>query len=140
MTQRIIKKLSANDVGETGAHQAGILVPKQAEILSFFPVLDARTKNPRMTLVIREKLDDTRWEFNFIYYNNRLFGGTRNEYRLTCMTKYLRAAGAAIGDDLEFSKDANGSICVELVCKDAVPAVGNGSVLVLGGGWKIINV
>ncbi len=89
MSRKISKKLSANDVGTTGAHQAGILVPKEKAILSFFPSLDPSVKNPRMTLVVRELKDGTRWEFNFIYYNNRLFGGTRNEYRLTCMTQYL---------------------------------------------------
>ena len=29
----ISKELSANDVGETGGHQAGILVPKERKIL-----------------------------------------------------------------------------------------------------------
>ena len=38
----ISKILSANDTGETGGHQAGILVPKQEEILSFFPPLERR--------------------------------------------------------------------------------------------------
>ena len=90
-TAQITKTLSANDVGETGGHQAGILVPKEREILSFFPSLNPRDKNPRVTLVFREPDGITRWDFNFIYYNNRFFGGTRNEYRLTCMTKYFRA-------------------------------------------------
>jgi len=38
MTQaRYAKLLSANDTGETGGHQAGILVPKSdAELLAFF--------------------------------------------------------------------------------------------------------
>lgn len=141
MNMKISKRLSANDVGTTGGHQAGILVPKADEILSFFPSLDAGVKNPRMTLVVRETRDGSRWEFNFIYYNNAFSGGTRNEYRLTCMTKYLRAIDAKVGDDLVFSKDENGSIFV-----DCVRSVGNQAtvnvegILVLGGGWKIINI
>jgi len=140
MSTKISKKLSANDVGTTGGHQAGILVPKDKAILSFFPSLDAKVKNPRMTLVVRESKDGTRWKFNFIYYNNKLFGGTRNEYRLTCMTQYLRAIDSRVGDDLVFSKDENGSIHVDCVRAEGRKATMNDQgVLVLGGGWKIIK-
>lgn len=134
----VSKKLSANDVGTTGGHQAGILVPKRPEILTFFPSLDPRIKNPRLTLVVREMNVRTRWEFNFIYYNNALFGGTRNEYRLTCMTQYLRAIDAKELDELLFSKDESGSIFVECVRANRL-ALHEDGVLVLGGGWKIIN-
>ena len=97
--QRIVKVLSANDTGETGGHQAGILVPKDPMLLSFFPKLDAGIYNPRVHLRF---VDDggTFWEFAFIYYNNALFDGTRNEYRLTRMTKYIRQAGLAVGDEV----------------------------------------
>ena len=140
MSSKISKRLSANDVGSTGGHQAGILVPKENEILSFFPTLDGKTKNPRLSMVVREAGDGTRWVFNFIYYNNKLFGGTRNEYRLTCMTKYLRAIDAKEGDDLVLSKDENGSLIVECVRAVLNKAMLNDQgVLVLGGGWKIIN-
>ena len=79
---RITKVLSANDVGDTGAHQAGMLVPKEVAVLAFFPALNPREKNPRCSLNFRDDWQD-RWTFAFIYYNNRFFGGTRNEYRLT---------------------------------------------------------
>lgn len=98
MIPQIVEKiLSANDTGETGGHQAGILVPKDASILSFFPHLDASIKNPRVVLHV---VDDTgrEWTFNFIYYNNRVFGGTRNEYRLTGMTAYFREFNLKAGD------------------------------------------
>lgn len=139
MTETILKKLSANDVGLTGAHQAGILVPKQEEILSFFPVLDSMMRNPRATLVMRERADGTRWEFNFIYYNNKRFGGTRNEYRLTCMTNYLRAISARLGDELRFTKDENASYNIELIRSGGDVSCMQGETLVLSGGWKIIN-
>jgi hypothetical protein len=76
----IEKTLSANDTGETGAHQAGICVPKNREILGFFPQLDVKVKNPRVPVDV---IDDAgrEWTFAFIYYNNRRFGGTRNEYQ-----------------------------------------------------------
>lgn len=41
---QIRKTLSANDVGATGAHQAGILIPKNPKILAFFPSLDKSVK------------------------------------------------------------------------------------------------
>ena len=140
MTTVISKKLSANDIGANGAHQAGVLVPKSKDILSFFPTLNTAIKNPRMTLLVRELADGTKWEFNFIYYNNVQFGGTRNEYRLTCMTKYLRSIDAKVGDELTFSKDENGSIFVDYIRKNNTSAqVNDDGVLVLSGGWKIIN-
>src|SRR5437762_12218344 len=88
----IAKHLSANDTGDTGGHQAGILIPKIPSILAFFPKVDSSLLNPRHFLVFYD-VEDSRWEFSFIYYNNALFGGTRNEYRLTRMTAYLRNSG-----------------------------------------------
>ena len=136
---QITKTLSANDVGETGGHQAGILVPKDLEILSFFPVLNSKEKNPRVTLVFREEDGITRWDFNFIYYNNRFFGGTRNEYRLTCMTQYLRARNAKVGDHVVLSKCSEGRHTVELK-RANVAAMMQDDVLVLSGGWKVIKI
>jgi hypothetical protein len=137
---QVTKELSANDIGATGTHQAGILVPKAPEILSFFPTLNRRSKNPRAALVVREKRDGTRWIFNFIYYNNAFFGGTRNEYRLTCMTKYLRATGARVGDELVFSKNEEASILVDLQRSRSPASVDELGTLVLGSGWRIINI
>ncbi len=138
-TSQITKTLTANDVGETGGHQAGILVPKEREILSFFPALNPREKNPRVTLAFREPDEITRWDFNFIYYNNRFFGGTRNEYRLTCMTKYFRAWNAAVGDLVVMSQNAEGRLQVELK-RSNIPEVTEDDVLVLSGGWKVIQI
>ena len=138
-TAQITKTLSANDVGETGGHQAGILVPKDREVLSFFPTLNPREKNPRVTLAFREPDGITRWDFNFIYYNNRFFGGTRNEYRLTCMTKFLRVCNAAVGDMVVLSKDFEGRLRVDLK-RSNIPEVTEDDVLVLSGGWKVIRI
>lgn len=139
-TARITKTLSANDIGETGAHQAGILVPKEPAILSFFPFLDPGAKNPRVSLIFREPDGITRWDFNFIYYNNRFFGGTRNEYRLTCMTRYLRARNAAVGDQVVLSKDGDGRLQVDVERLNAPSVTGDDDVLVLSGGWKVIRI
>ena len=100
----ITKHLSRNDTGETGGHQAGILIPREPGILSFFPNLDPNDYNPRHRLMFRDPLD-TRWTFSFIYYNNKFFGGTRNEYRLTCMTPFMRVHNLRAGDKLILSRD-----------------------------------
>lgn len=99
MNPRAIEKLlSANDTSETGAHQAGMLIPKTGGALAFFPRLDATLKNPRAAIDV---VDDAgrEWTFQFIYYNTRLLGiGTRNEYRLTGMTAFLRQFALKPGD------------------------------------------
>lgn len=102
----ITKELSRNDSGETGGHQAGILIPREELILAFFPPLDASVKNPRHLLRFTDPAGE-KWEFSFIYYNNRFFGGTRNEYRLTCMTPFIRAANLKAGDKLTLHRDGS---------------------------------
>jgi hypothetical protein len=133
----ITKQLSANDTGETGGHQAGILVPKDRRILSYFPDLNADELNPRAHLPFVDQ-HGHRWEFAFIYYNNRFFGGTRNEYRLTRMTRYIRENSLVEGDELVFTKDTNATRHVSY--RRARAAVREeGGVLRLGAGWKVIS-
>lgn len=134
--RRIAKTLSANDTGETGGHQAGILVPKNPAILSFFPPLSAEVKNPRHHIYFRDETGK-QWEFAFIYYNGRKFGGTRNEYRLTRMTPFLREAGLKAGDELilEHHEEEGYSVLYER----ARPALIRNGVLKLGGDWKVVR-
>ena len=140
MTPKIIRKtLSPNDAGETGGHQAGILIPRDQRILSFFPHLDATELNPRTHLVFEDAAGEF-WEFAFIYYNNRLFGGTRNEYRLTRMTRYIRQAGLVSGDEVVLHRNAGGRYSIEHQFSDSTPLPEKGSVLELGGGWHIIDI
>jgi hypothetical protein len=140
MTREARKKLSPNDAGKTGTHQAGILVPKESEILSFFPTLEKGIKNPRQTIVMFEEKDNTRWEFSYIHYNNKLFGGTRNEYRLTGMTNYLRSANANTDDIVTFSKNNDHSYTIDIIrSKNANKEGLVGDTLVLTSGWTIIN-
>ncbi len=100
----ITKELSRNDTGETGGHQAGILIPRSELILAFFPPLDPLIKNPRHSLVFVDTSGE-KWNFSYIFYNNRFFGGTRNEYRLTCMTPFLRSANLKAGDKLTLHRE-----------------------------------
>jgi len=137
MDHRIAKLLSANDTGETGGHQSGILVPRDDKVISFFPCLDLHTRNPRCHIRFLDDLG-TFWELAFIYYNNQFFGGTRNEYRLTRTTKFIRQAGLVQGDELVLSRK-DGRYMISYRRKRAAPSLTNG-VLKLGIGWRVVNI
>lgn len=99
------KMLSANDVGATGGHQAGVLIPKgQIELLRFLPCLDPSMKNPSVTIDFIED-DGTVKTFRYVYYNNKFHdkAGTRDEYRITGMTGWFREKNAQAGDFIEIS-------------------------------------
>lgn len=135
----IAKRLSANDTGDTGGHQAGILVPKDPAILSFFPQVDSSTKNPRHRLVFRDE-SGIRWEFAFIYYNNVHFGGTRNEYRLTRMTAYIRSNGLKPGDEITLSRDPElATLSVSYRRATGIVRTPSGA-LKLGTTWREIKI
>jgi hypothetical protein len=98
--QKFEKILTANDTGHSKSHQAGIHVPKgKHDLLAFLPPLDARALNPSAWLNARDE-SGVIWRLRYIYYNNRLHsaGGTRDEFRITHLTAYMRAVGAAPGD------------------------------------------
>ena len=143
MIERTISKiLSANDSGETGGHQAGLLIPKQERILSFFPLLDASRLNPRVHLNFEDEAGRF-WEFAFIYYNNRFFGRTRNEYRLTRMTRYIREAGLVTGDEVVMHRDSGGSYSISYRRSNEQPVSANEAgetIIRLGAGWKVIEI
>jgi len=137
----VSKTLSANDTGDTGGHQAGILVPKDEGILPFFPRLDPTIHNPRSHLIFLDNAGKE-WEFAFIYYNNRLFGGTRNEYRLTRMTKFIRDAALVPGDEILLTRSGAGeySIDIRRQKQAAVRRDSEGrTVLQLGSGWRVVQ-
>lgn len=145
----IAKKLSQNDTGENGTHQAGILVPKDEDILGFFPRLDGTRKNPRVSIDFLDE-DGDFWRFSFIYYNNKFFGGTRNEYRLTGMTKFMRETGARAGDALLFSLDDSGRYHIKLEregesgeenAEEKACRTGDGRIRInASASWKVITI
>ena len=136
--KRVVEKLlSSNDVGKTGTHQAGILIPKKSDLLDFFPQLDYEAENPRVTIRFIDEKNQV-WKFNYIYYNNKLRGGTRNEFRLTGMTAFFKQSGAKEGDVLVFEKDEDNYLIrisdSDKYCEE------NGIVsLVLDDKWKVIK-
>ena len=132
----ITKELSRNDTGETGGHQAGMLIPRDPEILLFFPKLDPKEYNPRHQLVFRDPLG-SKWTFSFIYYNHRFFGGTRNEYRLTCMTPFIRAHNLRAGDKITLSRDEENRFHISYGRKNESTSDGR---LKLGTSWRIVKL
>lgn len=110
------KILSANDTGGNGTHQAGILIPKsETGLLELFPHLDPATYNPSAYITVKGP-DEARHELRFIYYNNKLHGrGTRNEYRLTCLTDFLRRQRSKPGDAFRITRDENGCLSMEII-------------------------
>lgn len=110
------KVLSKNDTGQSGSHQAGILVPRgNRELLSFFPPLDGSTKNPDHKINCQDE-EGRWWRFRYVYYNNKLTDprGTRNEYRITRMTNYLRSVAATEGQSIVFRKNEDGTYRISL--------------------------
>jgi hypothetical protein len=124
MTKNVFTKtLSANDVGATGGHQGGILIPKsETDLLAFLPYLNPKIKNPDAWIdCIDEK--GTLRRLRFVYYNNKLHdeNGTRNEYRITYLTRYFREVGAKEGDFFEISHDlGKGNYEIKLVRPNAI--------------------
>ena len=106
------KILSANDVGKTGSHQAGIHLKKSvAESLCTFQRLE---KNPR-TIIRCTDPDDNFWDFTIIHYNNKFFGGTRNEFRMTHLSGFFRKWDCSEGETLRIGKDSSGIFYVEII-------------------------
>lgn len=92
------KFISANDAGETGAHQAGFYMPKDT-IPLMFDTPGIKGENKERFIKIKWQ-DDFDTESRFIYYGK----GTRNEYRLTRFGKgfpFLRESN--VGDLLILS-------------------------------------
>lgn len=137
------KTLTANDTGETGGHQAGIHIPKsQSELLALLPLLDSTRKNPDAWL---EMTDETGiiWRFRYIHYNNKFHdeSGTRDEYRITHMTKFFRAVGAVEGDIMVISGSPgshNYTISVRKTDQDKVSQSDEGVRIRLTG-WRRVH-
>lgn len=79
-----IKRLSANDTGATGGHQVGLYIPSGI-VAELFPSID-RTSEKNPSVFLRATYSSHRCsdsEARAIYYNNKFFGQTRNEKRIT---------------------------------------------------------
>ena len=131
---RLRKTLTANDVGTTGSHQAGIHVPKS--LISYFPQLHRTVLNPDCWLTVESAGERDRWRF--IHYNNAVVGaGTRDEYRLTHTTSALRRLAAGTGDVLELARSGPNAYFCHLVTSER-----DEDMLVLSsdGAWRVVRL
>jgi hypothetical protein len=143
-SQNLVKVLTPNDLGLTGGHQAGIHVPREAETVSFFPRLDETGVNPRVSIQFELGGFQTYLTLTFIHYNGKLFGtSTRNEYRLTGLTRYFRQNAAAVGDELELTLDTRDQYGLSLrrqgESSGEASSVNDDQIVLLSGTWKTIR-
>lgn len=113
---KFAKTLSRNDIGANGSHQSGFLVPKSIKsLLAFLPQLDSTELNPSKWIEFYDQ-QGKKWEFRYIYYNNKLHteNGTRNEYRITWTTAFMKENNAAEGDTVFLFKDEDGRYRISL--------------------------
>jgi len=70
-----------------------------------------------------------------------MFGGTRNEYRLTCMTEFIRRYSLKEGDTVIFKRPTGRFYGVDYRRKDdPIKKLADGTkVLRLSGNWVIID-
>ena len=129
----ISKILSRNDTGESGGHQDGFLVPKT--VVNFFPDLDIYKKNPRMEIIFKD-ISFHEWVFNFIYYNNKKFDGTRDEYRLTRTARYIKTYSLQVGDTVTLSRKDN----KYFISHDQTHEKITVKKIVLSHKWKVIKI
>lgn len=115
MIYAALKRLSENDVGETKSHQAGFLIPKEFVKNGLFPELSNEIPNPRLRLRLVDLIDDSELFVTYIYYNNKNFSGTRLEYRITGLTRWIKKHGLRSGDVLQFNKIGDADYTVEVL-------------------------
>ena len=104
MIESALKRLSDNDVGLTHSHQAGFLIPKLFVKGGLFEKMSDKELNPRLRLKFRDLTDGTDIYLTYIYYNNKFFEGTRHEYRLTGLTRWIKNHGLKSGDTIQISR------------------------------------
>jgi len=146
-----VKRLSGNDTLANGAHQAGPYIPRDT-LLGLIPDLHRRGElNPRVCLDIHIDSHGDRKLASAIWYNNRFFGGTRNETRLTG----FGGPGSALLDPDNtgavsvFVFSAGGKSCNVWVCRnrteedvveDRVGIVDPGRSVIRSLGYSIVPV
>lgn len=137
----ISKTLSSNDLGLTGSHQAGITVPKAGQLFQFFPALNPEIINPRLELDAYDEVLGAEIKLYYIYYNGKLHGtSTRNEFRLTGLTRFFKLHNAAPGNELRFTMLNRNRIGISILSEttmDRADTVGDAPVRIkLSGKWS----
>lgn len=135
---KISKSLTKNDLGNTGAHQAGIHVPRKVLSLGIFPLLNTSTKNPRSEIVVVDE-ERKKWKINLIYYNNKFFGGTRNEVRLTGILSFLKAKAAMPKDIIIFQKTKK-ELKIKVLPQNVISKKEPSTVVRISCSWRTLKI
>jgi len=116
-----LKRLSDNDVGTTSSHQSGLLIPKLFVKEGLFDQLSDEVLNPRLRLKFTDPIDNTDIYLTFIFYNNRFFQGTRHEYRLTGLTRWIKNHGLRSGDVIQISRISKYDYTIGIIKRERRP-------------------
>lgn len=121
MIDSALKRLSDNDVGTTSSHQSGLLIPKLFVKEGLFDQLSDEVLNPRLRLKFTDPIDNTDIYLTFIFYNNRFFQGTRHEYRLTGLTRWIKNHGLRSGDVIQISRISKYDYTIGIIKRERRP-------------------
>ena len=123
MTVRLkfAKILSHNDLGLTGSHQSGILVPRSSPLATLIPQERRDEVNPRRILTPILTNISAPVTSSLIFYNNKARGGTRDEFRLTRTRWLVQQVEAQPGDVLEFIIEDDDLVEVTLTTRPTSP-------------------
>jgi len=122
MIKSVLKTLSENDVGTTKSHQAGFLIPKEFVKKGLFEELSSESLNPRLRLRLVDLTGGSEIYCSYIFYNNRNFGGTRLEYRLTGLTRWIKNQGLRSGDVIQISRTGKNDYSVDILKDNRKPS------------------
>ncbi len=121
MIASALKRLSENDVGATNSHQAGFLIPKFFVKEGLFESLSDSELNPRIKLKFTDLSDNTDIYLSYIYYNNKFFNGTRHEYRLTGLTRWIKNHGLKSGDSIQLTRVSKYDYTIQIIKEERRP-------------------
>lgn len=114
------KRLAANDTLATGAHQAGPYVPKDFLFRVLPEMHRPDLQNPDIWFPLRIESHGDAARVRAIWYNNRLFGKTRDEARITnfggAQSPLLDPANTAALTLFAFTRGATGPACGVWIC------------------------
>lgn len=141
MSTSFAKKLSNNDLGKTGSHQAGIAIPKgSGELLAFFPHLaDDPDDNPDTWITCVDP-DGMEWRMRYVWYNGKRHGRTtRDEYRLAHTAQFLKSWDAVLGDEVVFSSTSeHNRYGIQIVKQHAAPEHSEEPGIIKLTGWRSV--
>lgn len=118
------KRLSGNDTLANGTHQAGPYVPKSVLFQVFPPLDNPERENPDVRFRISIDSHGDEREVRAVWYNNKLFGGTRNEARMTGFGGIDSAlldpenTGALVIFAFRLDADSNDIACNVWICRN----------------------